>query len=157
GEGPPELTELGTASPIIDASQLIQVGIRSVDHIEKRAVVDSALTVYDMRAIDERGLRAIMAEALETVADRGAHLHLSFDVDFLDPAIAPGVGTTVTGGPNYRESQLCMEMIHDSGLLRSMDIVELNPALDNRNRTAELVVELVASLFGEQILSRHSR
>ena len=155
GDGPPELTELGPTSPIIDASQLFQVGIRSVDHVEKRAVVDSAHTVYDMRTIDERGMRVVMAEALEAVAGRGAHLHLSFDVDFLDPSIAPGVGTTVTGGPNYRESQLCMEMIHDSGLLRSIDVVELNPALDDRNRTAELVVELVASLFGEQILSRH--
>jgi arginase len=155
GEGPPELTGLGDHTPIIDASQLIQVGIRSVDHIEKRSVVLSGLTVYDMRAIDERRMRRVMAEALNSVANRGGHLHLSFDVDFLDPTVAPGVGTTVTGGPTYREAQLCMEMIHDSGLLGSLDVMELNPALDDRNRTAEVVVELVASLFGEQILSRH--
>jgi arginase len=109
-----------------------------------------------MRVIDERGMRAVTEEALQTIAKRGGHLHLSFDVDFLDPTIAPGVGTTVAGGPTYRESQLCMEMIYDSGLLGSLDIMELNPALDLQNQTAELVVELVASLFGEQILSRHT-
>jgi arginase len=155
GKGPPELTGLAGGATIIDPAQVIQVGIRSVDRVEKLAVVESGLTVYDMRTIDERGMRAVMEEALESVARAGSHLHLSFDVDFLDPAIAPGVGTTVDGGPTYREAQLCMEMLHDSGLLRSMDIMELNPALDLRNQTAELVVELVASLFGEQILSRH--
>ena len=85
---------------------------------------------------------------------KGGHLHVSFDVDFLDPGIAPGVGTTVSGGPTYREAQLCMEMIHDSGLMASLDIGELNPAYDDKNRTAELVVELTESLFGKQILYR---
>ncbi len=155
GNGPPELTDLGHGTPIIDTSQLIQLGIRSVDHVEKQAVTQSGLTVYDMRTIDERRMRAVMQEVLATASSRGGHLHLSFDVDFLDPTIAPGVGTRVAGGPTYRESQLCMEMIHDCGLLRSVDIMELNPALDIQNRTAELIVELVASLFGEQILSRH--
>ncbi|MGF1607848.1 MAG: arginase [Kiloniellales bacterium] len=155
GKGPPELTGLAGGKAIIEPAQVIQVGIRSVDRVEKLAVVESGLTVYDMRTIDERGMRAVMEETLDRVARAGGHLHLSFDVDFLDPAIAPGVGTTVAGGPTYREAQLCMEMLHDSGLLRSMDIMELNPALDLRNQTAELVVELVASLFGEQILSRH--
>jgi len=155
GRGPPELTDLGHALPVVDTAHFIQLGIRSVDHIEKRAVVESGLPVYDMRIIDERGMRGVMGEILTGVARRGGHLHVSFDVDFLDPVIAPGVGTTVTGGPTYREAQLCMEMIHDSGLMQSLDIMELNPAMDNRNQTAELVIELVASLFGEQILSRH--
>lgn len=155
GKGPPALTALGDGGAIVDPAQIIQVGIRSVDRVEKLAVVESGLTVYDMRTIDERRMRAVMAEALEAVVRRGGHLHVSFDVDFLDPAIAPGVGTTVPGGPTYREAQLCMEMVYDSGLLASMDIMELNPAIDLRNQTAELVVQLVASLFGEQILSRH--
>ena len=155
GKGPPELTDLGHALPAVDTAHFNQLGIRSVDHVEKRAVVESGMPVFDMRIIDERGMRSVMEEILNGVARRGAHLHVSFDVDFLDPVIAPGVGTTVTGGPTYREAQLCMEMIHDCGLMRSLDIMELNPAMDNRNQTAELVVELVASLFGEQILSRH--
>ncbi len=154
GKGPAVLTGLGHSQPIVESSQFIQIGIRSVDHVEKRAVVDSDLVVYDMREIDERGMRTVVEEALATVSGQGAHLHLSFDVDFLDPTIAPGVGTTVTGGPSYRESQLLMEMLHDSKLVRSMDIMELNPAFDTGNQTANLVVELVASLFGEQILSR---
>ena len=154
GKGPPELTSLGRCGGI-DTANFIQLGIRSVDHVEKLAVVESGLTVFDMRSIDEHGMRGVMLEALDAIGRRGGHLHVSFDVDFLDPAIAPGVGTTVTGGPTYREAQLCMEMIHDCGLVRSLDIMELNPAFDYQNKTAELVVELVASLFGEQILSRH--
>ena len=155
GHGPDALTGLGHAKPMVDPTRVIQVGIRSVDHIEKRMVVDSGLEVHDMRRIDETGMRRTMNAVLEQAAAIGGHLHVSFDVDFLDPAIAPGVGTTVAGGPTYREAQLCMEMIYDSGLMRSLDIVELNPALDERNRTAELAVELVKSLFGEQILARH--
>jgi arginase len=101
-------------------------------------------------------MRVVMEQALAAAIDEQAHLHVSLDVDFLDPQIAPGVPTTVPGGPTYREAQLCMEMIHDSGLLASLDIMELNPAWDLRNATAELVVELVESLFGEQILARES-
>ena len=155
GEGPAELAKLAAAGPRIDTAHFVQLGIRSVDHVEKLAVVESGLKVYDMRDIDELGMRRVMEQAIDDVARRGGHLHVSFDVDFLDPAIAPGVGTTVTGGPTYREAQLCMEMIHDCGLMRSLDIAELNPAFDFKNQTAELVVELVASLFGERILSRH--
>jgi len=155
GKGPPELVDLCATAPPIDTTHFIQLGIRSVDHVEKLAVVESGLEVYDMRNIDELGMRGVMDKVLEDVARRGGHLHVSFDVDFLDPTIAPGVGTTVTGGPTYREAQLCMEMIHDCGLMKSLDIAELNPAFDFRNQTAELVVELVASLFGERILSRH--
>jgi arginase len=155
GDGPAELTGLGRRTPTLQPEELIQLGVRSVDHVEKAAVLEAGLTVYDMRAIDERRMRAVMEEIVARVTERGGHLHLSFDVDFLDPTIAPGVGTTVKGGPTYRESQLCMEMLYETGLLGSLEITELNPALDLRNTTAELVVELVASLFGEQILSRH--
>ena len=106
-----------------------------------------------MRYIDEVGMRQTMQQALAGL-DAHTHLHVSFDVDFLDPDIAPGVGTTVPGGPTYREAQLCMEMIADSGRLASLDIVELNPALDVRNRTAVLAVDLVESLFGKSTLMR---
>ena len=106
-----------------------------------------------MRPIDEMGMRHTMELALAGV-DGDTHLHVSFDVDFLDPEIAPGVGTTVRGGPTYREAQLCMEMIADTGRLASLDVMELNPALDVRNRTAELAVDLVESLFGKSTLMR---
>jgi arginase len=154
GHGPRELTGLAGQTPMLAADKIVQIGIRSVDEIEKRLVVGSGLVVYDMRRIDELRMRTAMDQALAYVAARGAHLHVSFDVDFLDPSIAPGVPSTVPGGPTYREAQLCMEMIHDSGLMRSLDIMELNPALDEGNRTAELCVELVESLFGEEILAR---
>ena len=154
GHGPDELTALGHNKPMVEPDRIIQVGIRSVDEIEKRLVVESGLVVYDMRQIDELRMRTVMAEALERAARDGSHLHVSLDVDFLDPSIAPGVPTIVPGGPTYREAQLCMEMIHDSGLLASLDIMELNPAFDDRNRTAVLIVDLVESLFGEQILAR---
>ena len=107
-----------------------------------------------MRRIDELRMRVVMEQALKRVAERDVHLHVSFDVDFLDPSIAPGVPSTVPGGPTYREAQLAMEMIYDSGLMRSLDVVELNPAYDEGNRTAELAVELIESLFGLQILAR---
>ena len=156
GHGPAELTGLAGQTPMLRADRIVQIGIRSVDEIEKRLVVESGLVVYDMRRIDELRMRTVMEQALAYIGANGAHLHVSFDVDFLDPAIAPGVPSTVPGGPTYREAQLCMEMIHDSGLMRSLDIMELNPALDEGNRTAELCVELVESLFGEEILARAS-
>ena len=153
GLGPRELTELGGAAPAIDPACIRQIGIRSVDSGEKRLVHDQGLTVYDMRYIDEVGMRRTMEAALAGM-DADTHLHVSFDVDFLDPDIAPGVGTTVPGGPNYREAQLVMEMIADTGRLGSLDIVELNPALDERNQTGKLAVDLVESLFGKSTLMR---
>jgi arginase len=153
GYGPRELTELGGAAPMLDKDTLRQIGIRSVDAGEKKLVRDAGLDIYDMRYIDEIGMRQVMLEVLDGV-DEQTHLHVSFDVDFLDPAIAPGVGTTIPGGPNYREAQLVMEMIADTGQLGSLDIVELNPALDNRNETAKLAVDLVESLFGKSTLMR---
>ena len=153
GLGPPELTTLSGAAPALDASCIRQIGIRSVDPGEKSLVHDIGLEILDMRYIDEVGMKRAMTEALAGV-DANTHLHVSFDVDFLDPSIAPGVGTTVPGGPNYREAQLCMEMIADSGRLCSLDVMELNPAFDEHNRTASLAVDLIESLFGKSTLMR---
>ena len=153
GFGPAELTGIGGQVPAISPKWIRQIGIRSVDAGEKRFVHQNELEVFDMRYIDEMGMRHAMELALATLDER-THLHVSFDVDFLDPDIAPGVGTTVPGGPTYREAQLCMEMIADTGRLGSLDIVELNPACDVRNRTAALAVDLVESLFGKSTLMR---
>ncbi|HEY1136426.1 MAG TPA: arginase [Xanthomonadaceae bacterium] len=153
GLGPDALTTLGGSAPAMRPDEIRQIGIRSVDDGEKRLVKEYGLDVYDMRYIDEVGMKRAMEEALEDLDDN-THLHVSFDVDFLDPSIAPGVGTTVPGGPNYREAQLVMEMIADTGRMASLDIVELNPALDNHNATAELAVDLVESLFGKSTLMR---
>lgn len=151
GLGPASLTHLSGQSPAIDAACIRQIGIRSVDAGERKLVHDVGLEIFDMRHIDEQGMRATMTSALKGVDDN-THLHVSFDVDFLDPGIAPGVGTAVPGGPTYREAQLCMEMIADTGLLGSLDIVELNPAFDERNKTAHLVTDLMGSLFGKSTL-----
>ncbi|HWI24668.1 MAG TPA: arginase family protein, partial [Lysobacter sp.] len=140
-------------APAVRAEEIRQIGIRSVDEGEKRLVKEHGLDVYDMRYIDEVGMKRAMEEALDGV-DADTHVHVSFDVDFLDPGIAPGVGTTVPGGPNYREAQLVMEMIADTGRMGSLDIVELNPILDTRNSTAVLAVDLVESLFGKSTLMR---
>jgi arginase len=153
GQGPALLTGIGGHTPAIEASVVRQIGIRSVDAGEKRLVHEAGLEVFDMRYIDEMGMRYTMEQALMGMDDN-THLHVSFDVDFLDPEIAPGVGTTVPGGPTYREAQLCMEMIADTGRMASMDVMELNPALDVRNRTAELAVDLIESLFGKSTLMR---
>ncbi|MGN6729442.1 MAG: arginase [Rhodanobacteraceae bacterium] len=153
GLGPAALTGLSGRSPAVDASNIRQIGIRSVDAGEKKLVHDIGLEILDMRYIDEVGMKRAMIEALSGM-DRNTHLHVSFDVDFLDPSIAPGVGTTVPGGPNYREAQLCMEMIADSGRLASLDVMELNPAFDNHNQTAKLAVDLIESLFGKSTLMR---
>jgi arginase len=153
GNGPDALTGIGGHAPAVTPDVFRQIGIRSVDEGEKRLVREAAVDIYDMRHIDEVGMRRTMEEALAGM-DAHTHLHVSFDVDFLDPVIAPGVGTTVRGGPNYREAQLCMEMIADSGRLGSLDIVELNPAFDKRNATAKLAVDLIESLFGKSTLIR---
>jgi arginase len=153
GHGPQALIEIGGSVPALNPKSLRQIGIRSVDPGEKRFVQQVGLEVFDMRYIDEMGMRHTMELALATL-DEKTHLHVSFDVDFLDPEIAPGVGTTVAGGPTYREAQLCMEMIADTGRLGSLDVMELNPALDLRNKTADLAVDLIESLFGKSTLMR---
>src|SRR3546814_114727 len=139
--------------PEIEPAQVRQIGIRSVDQEEKRLVKQHGLDIYDMRYIDEVGMKQVMEEALAGL-DADTHLHVSFDVDMLDPSIAPGTGTKVPGGVNYREGQLIMEMIADSGRMGSLDIVEVNPILDADNATAELAVDLVESLFGKSTLMR---
>ena len=153
GIGPQELTHLSGQSPMLRPEEIRQIGIRSVDEGERRLVREVGLDIYDMRTIDEIGMRQVMTQALYGL-DENTHLHVSFDVDFLDPSIAPGVGTTVPGGPNYRQAQLVMEMIADSGAMASLDIVELNPAFDVHNSTARLAVDLVESLFGKSTLMR---
>ena len=156
GFGPEALVRLGGHAPVLDRHAIRQIGIRSVDAGEKRFVHEQGVEVFDMRFIDEMGARATMELALADLGE-DAHLHVSFDVDFLDPEIAPGVATTVPGGPTYREAQLCMEMIADTGRLGSIDVMELNPALDERNRTAALAVDLIESLFGKSTLMREER
>ncbi|AXA84761.1 arginase [Lysobacter oculi] len=153
GLGPASLVNLGAPGPALNAQDIRQIGIRSVDRGEKRLVKEHGIDIYDMRYIDEIGMRRVMEEALEDMDD-DTHLHVSFDVDMLDPSIAPGTGTRVPGGVNYREAQLMMEMIADTGRMGSLDLVEVNPALDKRNATALLAVQLVESLFGKSTLMR---
>jgi len=153
GHGVPQLTGWSGERAALKADSIDFIGIRSVDAEEKQAIRNLGLQVFDMRHIDEHGMRYTMTEALQDV-DENTHLHVSFDLDCLDPIDAPGVGTGVRGGPTYREMQLCMEMIADTGRLASLDVVEINPALDVRNRTAELAVEFIASLFGASTLAR---
>src|SRR5271168_5643977 len=153
GFGPRELLQIGAATPAIRPQWIRQIGIRSVDAGERRFVHEQDLEVFDMRSIDELGMRAVVQLALQDM-DADTNLHVSFDVDCLDPEIAPGVGTTVAGGLSYREAQLCMEMIADTAQMGSLDIMELNPALDVRNKTAVLAVDLVESLFGKSTLMR---
>jgi arginase len=153
GFGPRELLgEIGVDAALLP-SQVCQIGVRSVDSGERALLHEHGIEVLDMRTVDEIGMRAVMEHALADV-DANTHLHVSLDVDFLDSELAPGVATAVPGGPTYREAQLCMEMIADTGRMGSLDIVELNPALDHRNRTAVLAVDLIESLFGKSTLVR---
>jgi arginase len=138
----------------IDPDQLELFGIRSIDKLEKDLLRARRVNVVDMRQIDEFGVGVLIRRVIDKVRARNGVLHVSFDVDFLDPSLAPGVGTTVPGGATYREAHLVMEMLHDSALVRSADIVELNPFLDERGRTARTAVELIGSLFGQQITDR---
>jgi arginase len=138
----------------LDPQKICMMGIRSVDPAERRALAAAGVTIHDMRAIDEHGVVPLLGAFLRRVAEVDGMLHVSLDVDFLDPGIAPGVGTTVPGGATFREAHLIMEMLHDSGLVGSLDIVELNPFLDERGRTAILLVDLVASLMGRRVLDR---
>ncbi|WP_371155470.1 arginase [Jannaschia sp. 2305UL9-9] len=141
----------------VDPANVCMIGLRSVDPFEKQAVRQAGIDVTDMRAIDEGGIAAPLRAFLDRVRAAGGDLHVSFDVDFLDPSIAPAVGTTVPGGATFREAHLVMEMLHDADLVTSLDLAELNPFLDDRGRTATLLVDLVSSLFGKSVLDRPTR
>lgn len=141
----------------VPADNICMIGLRSVDPAERAALAQTAIHLTDMRAIDETGIRAPLAAFLARVAAAGGLLHVSLDVDFIDPDVAPGVVTTVPGGATLREAHLVMEMLCDSGLVASLDLVELNPFLDDRGRTASLMVDLTASLFGRRVFDRPTR
>lgn len=147
----PELADM------VDPTHVCLMGLRSVDPDERRAISRSGATTHDMRAIDEHGVAPLLRAFLERVAAENGVLHVSLDVDFLDPSIAPAVGTTVPGGATVREGHLIMEMLCDSGVVGSLDLAELNPFLDERGRTATLMVDLAASLLGRRVLDRPTR
>ncbi|MBZ5577558.1 MAG: arginase [Acidobacteriia bacterium] len=152
GMGPRELTHLSGQAPMVDPRNAVIVGLRDVDQMEKPHVRDSGVRAFTMRHLDERGLRSVMEEAIRLASDRTAGIHVSLDMDFVDPQDAPGVGTPVRGGVTYREAHLAMEMICDSGQMVSMEVVEVNPVIDEHNRTGDLAVELVMSGLGKRIL-----
>ena len=156
--GEPGLDDLlgGLPRASIPSDQLALIGTRSVDPLERKLLRQRNVSISDMRQIDEFGVAVLTRRVIERVKAKNGVLHVSFDVDFLDPEVAPGVGTTVPGGATYREAHLIMELLHDSGLVRSLDIVELNPFLDERGRTARVAVELIGSLFGLQITDRQT-
>jgi arginase len=152
GIGPPELATIFGFSPKVTAENCVLVGVRDIDGIEKENVRKAGIDVFTMRDIDERGMRVVIEEALR-IAGRGtAGYHVSLDMDWVDPEDAPGVGTPVRGGATYREAHLAMEIIADHGRMLSFEIVEVNPVIDEHNRTADLAVELALSAFGKKIL-----
>jgi arginase len=151
GEGFPELVNVGRPGAKIQGRDMVMIGIRDLDAWERAWLKQSGISVYTMRDLDERGMSAIIREALQRL-EHCSRLHVSLDMDALDPDTAPGVGTPAPGGLNYREAQLLMEIIADCGKLSSADVVEINPILDHENRTAKMAVELIASLFGKSIV-----
>jgi arginase len=156
--GEPGLEPVFGAEPrsLIEPRHLHLMGIRSIDREERGLLQRRGVNVIDMRLIDERGVASLLRRVLDLVAARDGVLHVSLDVDFLDPSLAPGVGTPVPGGATYREAHLIMEMLHDSRRVGSLDVVELNPFLDERGKSALLLVDLVSSLFGRQIFERRT-
>jgi arginase len=152
GFGAPELTELPGFKPVLEPRNVCIVGARDLDSKERKLIKQSGIHVFTMRDIDERGMRDVMAEALRFATDDADGVHISLDLDFVDPEDAPGVGTPVRGGVTYREAHLAMEMIADSEAMVSLDVVEINPVIDLHNKTAQLGVELVLSGLGNKIL-----
>jgi arginase len=152
GVGPGELTSLYNVCPKIKPQNTALVGVRDIDTAEKELLASSAVRVFTMRDIDERGMRSVVEEAIKIATQHTAGLAVSWDMDFLDPSFAPGVGTPVKGGASYRESHLAMEMIADTSKLLSLELVEVNPVLDHMNATASLGVELILSALGKKIL-----
>ena len=151
GEGYPELVSIGRPGAKLSGQDIVMIGIRDLDSDERQWLKKSGVKVFTMRDLDEKGMSTVIRDALEHLGGH-SRLHVSLDMDSLDPEIAPGVGTPSPGGLNYREAQLLMEIIADSGKLASADIVELNPILDHENHTGKMAVELAASLFGKSIL-----
>ena len=152
GLGDPDLTGIGGFRPKVDPSRAVIVGPRSIDAGEKMVIQQAGVSVYTMREIDERGMRAVMEDALKIANEGTGGLHVSFDMDCIDPSFAPGTGTTVPGGITYREAHLAMEMVADSGKLAALDLMEVNPVLDAHNQTAILAVELLLSALGKRIM-----
>jgi len=152
GGEPAELAKIGTFSPKVDAAHTVLVGIRNLDEREKVAVRESHAHVFTMKDIDRQGVASVIEQAVQLAGDGAAGIHVSFDMDVCDPSIAPGVGTPVKGGLDYREAHMVMEIVADSGLLTSLDLVEVNPTLDVRNTTAQLGTELALSALGMKIL-----
>ncbi len=151
GEGIPELVNLGRKGPKIRPENVVTIGVRNLESEERRILIEKEIKIYTMRDIDEHGVHAVMKEALGRLA-RCPQIHVSLDVDCLDPFTAPGVGTPVSGGLTIREAHLIMETVADTGRLSSMDIVEVNPLLDRANQTARIAVDLAVSLFGKRII-----
>ncbi|MBK9123215.1 MAG: arginase [Chloroflexi bacterium] len=151
GDGPVALSEIGSRRPALAAEDVAMIGLRNLDSAERQRLARSGIRTFTMRDIDERGLYAVAQDLLAGFAHCDT-LHLSLDLDSCDPTFAPGVGTPVPGGLSYREAHLLMEILHDTGRTRTVDVVEVNPVLDERNRTANLAVDLVASLFGQRII-----
>src|SRR6058998_3736291 len=152
GPEPAELSKIGTFAPKVLPEHTVLVGIRNLDEREKEAVRDSGVHVFTMKDIDRQGIASIVEEAVKLAGSGTAGIHVSFDMDVCDPQIAPGVGTPVKGGLDYREAHMVMEIVADSGLLTSLDLVEVNPTLDMQNATAQLGTELALSALGMKIL-----
>jgi arginase len=152
GYGAPALVELFGYKPKVESRNVCLVGVRELDARERRLVKDSGVHAFTMRDIDERGMRDVMSEALRFVTDDTDGMAVSLDMDFVDPTDAPGVGTPIRGGVTYREGHLAMEMIADSDAMVSLEIVEINPVIDERNKTASLAVEMILSALGKKIL-----
>ena len=157
GDGDAAMSSIAVPAPALRAEHLVYVGLRDLDPPERASIHRHAITAFTMRDIDERGMRHVLEEAIAKVSDGTAGIYVSLDLDFVDPREAPGVGTPVRGGATFREAHLIMELLHESGLVRSLDLVELNPFLDERGRTALLMADLAASLFGRRILDRPTR
>jgi arginase len=152
GFGAPELTSVGGDTPKVDPANVALLGIRSLDAGEKKRLKETGVQVYTMSDIDRRGADRVMKQALEQVTDGTDLVHVSLDLDVVDPSVTPGVGTPVKGGLDYREAHLIMEVLADAGVMTSLEVVEVNPILDNRNASAEFAVELIQSAFGKKII-----
>jgi arginase len=152
GHGPKELTHIGGFAPKVAPNDIVMLGLRDLDRQEKQAILDSGVHAFTMKDIDERGMAAVMRDAINLATRNTDYLHVSFDIDSVDPRVAPGTGTAVVGGLTYREAHLALEMIAETGLLTSFELVEVNPILDVYNQTGQLAVELIASALGKTIL-----